>query len=168
MAEGLPTWIGGLALAAVFSAEMSAGDAVLFMLSTSGARDLYRGVLEPTATDQQVVTVARWLAVAAGVVGFALTWEWASVVDALSLFYSLLGATLTAPVVFGLFGRSRPADARAAFASMVVGVTVTVVTWSLGVRYAWMSAPFFGLVANVTTYVLSVRFSGRTQTPRRR
>ena len=33
---GIPLVIGGLALAAVFSAELSAADAVLFMLSTSG------------------------------------------------------------------------------------------------------------------------------------
>jgi SSS family solute:Na+ symporter len=169
MAEALPAWLSALALAAVFSAEMSAGDAVLFMLSTAGARDLYRGVLRPSATDREVVRAARVLAVAAAVIGFALTFYFETVVNALSLFYSLLGATLTAPIVFGLFGGGWfPADRRAALASMVVGVAVTLITWSAGFHYAWMSSPFFGLVANVMTYVLLAPLFGRTQTPRRR
>ena len=42
MASELTPVLGALALAAVFSAEASAADAVLFMLATSGSRDLYR------------------------------------------------------------------------------------------------------------------------------
>ena len=43
----LPWWLGALLLGAVFSAELSAGDAVLFMLSTSLGKDLYKSVLNP-------------------------------------------------------------------------------------------------------------------------
>ena len=59
----LPLAVGGLALAAVFSAEMGAADAVLFMLSTSGARDLYKGFMRPAATDAEVLRAARITAV---------------------------------------------------------------------------------------------------------
>ena len=38
----LPVWIGGLALAAMFSAEVSTCDAILFMLSTSISQDVYQ------------------------------------------------------------------------------------------------------------------------------
>ncbi len=38
----LPPWLGGLALAALFAAEISTADAVLFMLSTSLSRDLFQ------------------------------------------------------------------------------------------------------------------------------
>ena len=41
MSGALPPAVGALALAAVFSAEISTADAVLFMLATSGSRDLY-------------------------------------------------------------------------------------------------------------------------------
>src|SRR4029453_6816092 len=43
LAAALPPSIGIVALAAVFSAEISSADAVLFMLATSASRDLYRG-----------------------------------------------------------------------------------------------------------------------------
>ena len=55
MASRLTPAFGALALAAVFSAEASAADAVLFMLATSGSRDLYRR-LKPAATDATCFT----------------------------------------------------------------------------------------------------------------
>ncbi|MBA3295735.1 MAG: sodium:solute symporter family protein, partial [Acidobacteria bacterium] len=42
LATQLPAFIGALALAAVFSAEVSTCDAILFMLSTSLSKDLYK------------------------------------------------------------------------------------------------------------------------------
>ena len=165
MTEGLPLWLGGLALAAVFSAEMSAGDAVLFMLSTSGARDLYRGVLKPAATDRELLLVTRVLAVVAAVVGLWLTTMWDSVIDALGLFYSLLGAVLTGPILGALF---RPSGTTAALASMLVGLATTLLTRWLGLKYGWMSPAFFGVAANLLTYLCVALVSGRTHTPRQK
>lgn len=176
MSEGLPVWLGGLALAAVFSAEMSAGDAVLFMLSTSGARDLYRGVLKPSASDAEVVRVTRVLAVVAAIVGLCLTYYFTSVIAALGLFYSLLGASLTAPILGALYftpgvisTKQLPVSiSRAALASIIVGVGTTLVTWTFDVRVGWMSSAFFGLAANLLTYLCVVLVSGRTHTPRQK
>jgi SSS family solute:Na+ symporter len=165
MTEGLPLWLGGLALAAVFSAEMSAGDAVLFMLSTSGARDLYRGIVKPSASDRELLTATRILAVIAALVGLWLTTKWTSVVDALALFYSLLGAALTGPILGALF---RPASSTAALASIVAGVATTLLTRWMGWSYSWMGPAFWGLAANLLTYLLAGLVSARTHTPRRR
>lgn len=174
MADGLPVWIGGLALAAVFSAEMSAGDAVLFMLSTSGARDLYRGVVKPSASDAELLRVTRGLAIVATLVGLGLTYYYDSVIGALSVFYALLGASLTAPILGALF---RPAGAGAALASMIVGVATALIAqrWpaiTLPLTRlrgcSWMSAPFLGVAANLLTYVCVGLVSGRTRTRPRR
>ena len=62
----LPPWVGGLALAALFAAEISTADAVLFMLSTSLSRDLYQAVLRPRATDAELLRVGRLAAVGGG------------------------------------------------------------------------------------------------------
>ena len=45
----LPKWLGIWTLASIFSAELSATDAILFMLSTSLAVDWYRATLHPNA-----------------------------------------------------------------------------------------------------------------------
>ncbi len=59
LAESLPWLIGTVALAAVFSAEVSTCDAILFMLSTSLSQDLYKRFVNRQASDAQVLRVAR-------------------------------------------------------------------------------------------------------------
>ena len=68
----VPFWVGGLGLAAVFSAEVSAGDAILFMLATSLSQDLYKRFFRPSATDRQVLMVARGASVAGAALGVGL------------------------------------------------------------------------------------------------
>ena len=70
--HGLPVWLGALALAAVFSAEIGACEAILFMLSTSLSQDLYKRVVNPSATPAQVLTVARIAAFVGGSAGMLL------------------------------------------------------------------------------------------------
>ena len=50
--HGLPVAVGTLGLAAVFSAELSAADAVLFMLTTSLSQDLYKRFVNPGADER--------------------------------------------------------------------------------------------------------------------
>ena len=106
----LPPWVGGLALAALFAAEISTADAVLFMLSTSLSRDLYQAVLRPKATDAQLLRVGRLAAVGGGVLGVLLAVVLPSVASALKLFYGVLTAALFMPLLVGLLSR-RPGAA---------------------------------------------------------
>jgi SSS family solute:Na+ symporter len=148
----LPLAVGGLALAAVFSAEMSAADAVLFMLSTSGGRDLYKGFMNRSATDAEVLRAARVTAVVGGALGFALTFVLPTVVDALRTFYSILVVSLFAPILGGLF---LPRGGRGgALAAMVVGVSVLAATSVVtgGAGYGWATPAFLGLVSSAVTY----------------
>lgn len=150
----LPLAVGGLALAAVFSAEMSAADAVLFMLSTSGGRDLYKGFMRPDASDAEVLRAARVMALAGGALGFALTFVLPTVVDALKMFYSVLVVSLFAPILGGLF---LPQGGRwGALASMVVGVSVLGATAIVtgGAGYGWATPAFLGLVSSALTYLV--------------
>jgi DMSO reductase anchor subunit len=70
--HGLPIAVGTLGLAAVFSAELSAADAVLFMLTTSLSQDLYKRFVNRGASEQQVLLVARVTTVIAGALGTLL------------------------------------------------------------------------------------------------
>ncbi len=121
---GLPPLLGSLGLAAVFSAELSSADAILFMLSTSLSEDLYKRHVRPDADDRQVLRVARAAAVAGGALGVFLAVVLPSVIDSLSIFYSLLSVTLFVPVVAGLYSR-RPGvpEALAAIAGGIGALT---------------------------------------------
>ena len=126
----LPPWLGGLGLAALFAAELSSADAILFMLSTSLSRDLYQAVLRPDADDAQLLRVGRVAAVAGGVLALALAMVLSSVMAALKLFYGIMTAALFVPLVVGLFS-SRPGagHARVAIVASVLGTGMGL--WAL-------------------------------------
>ncbi len=120
----LPPALGSLGLAAVLSAELSSADAILFMLSTSLSKDLYKRFWRPEATDVQVLRVSRWAAVAGGSLGVLLAIVLPSVIGSLAVFYSLLSVSLFVPVVAGL--HSRRAGVPEALAAIGAGVTALV------------------------------------------
>jgi SSS family solute:Na+ symporter len=124
MPEALPVWVGALALAALFAAEISTADAVLFMLATSLSQDLYKTFLNPGADDKRLLRVSRLTSVAAGLLGVVLAILLPTVVDALKAFYGILTATLFVPLVGGLWSsKARAAHARLA---VVLSLLVTV------------------------------------------
>ncbi len=122
LTEGLPPLLGALGLAAVFSAEVSTADTVLFMLSTSLSKDIYKRYLSPEASDRDVLRVARQAAVAGGVLGILLAVVIPTVIDSLTVFYAVLSVSLFVPVAAGLHTR-RPGVPEA-MASIGVGIAV--------------------------------------------
>jgi SSS family solute:Na+ symporter len=116
----LPPWVGGLALAALFAAEISTADAVLFMLATSLSRDLFQAVLRPKATDAELLRVGRLAAAVGGGLGVLLALVLPSVASALKLFYGVMTAALFMPLVVGLLS-SHPG---AAHARVAIGASV--------------------------------------------
>jgi solute:Na+ symporter, SSS family len=125
----LPPWLGAIALAAVFSTEVDTCDAILFMLSTSASKDVYKRFVAPQATDAQLLRVGRLTAVAGGAVGVVLAMWLDTVIGALTIFYSLLVVTLFVPVMGGLYVRS--ATERNGVAAIVTGV-ITLFGFRIG------------------------------------
>jgi SSS family solute:Na+ symporter len=121
----LPPALGALGLAAAFTTDVNTADAILFMLSTSLAQDLYRGYVNRRATDDQVLRVARLAAVAGGALGIGFAVIAPSVIGALTIFYTLLSVCLFVPIVAGLFVPR--VGTREALASIIVGVPLTLV-----------------------------------------
>jgi len=122
LTHGLPAVFGALGLAAVFSAELSSADAVLFMLATSLSKDLYKRYARPEATDAQVLRVARGAAVGGGVLGVLLAIVIPTVIDSLTVFYAVLSVSLFVPVAAGLHTR-RPGVPEA-MAAIGAGIAV--------------------------------------------
>jgi len=123
--ELLPWWLGALLLGAVFSAELSAGDAVLFMLSTSLGQDFYKSLINPSATEAEVLRVTRATSVVAGILGTLFAILLPDVESALKAFYGLLTVVLLTPLVAGLY--TQFATSAAALSSMTVSVTAMLV-----------------------------------------
>jgi SSS family solute:Na+ symporter len=128
MTRLMPPWLGLLTLAAVFSAEVSASDAILFMLSSSLSVDLYKTFLKPNASDRELLATGRVAAVCGAVLGVAIAIELPSIIAALQIFYTLMAVALTAPFIVGLYSR-RPKAARALVA-IASSVCLTAFTQS--------------------------------------
>jgi solute:Na+ symporter, SSS family len=154
LAQELPVFIGALGLAAVFSAEVSTCDAILFMLSTSLSKDLYKRFVNPAADDRRVLLVARLAALAGGAAGVILAIQLETIIGALSIFYSLLGVSLFVPVIGGLC--TRRAGTPEALASIAAGmVTLLAVTYTAGAGgFGLLNPNLLGLGAAAIAFVL--------------
>jgi SSS family solute:Na+ symporter len=125
MKEFMPFWASAFALAAIFSAEVSAADAVLYMITTSFTKDLYKTFIKPETSDEELLKMSRMVTAVAGILGISIALILPNIITALSIFYSLMSVSLTAPLLFGLFSR-RPSTT-AAFVCAIGGVLTTVV-----------------------------------------
>jgi SSS family solute:Na+ symporter len=152
----LPPAAGALGLAAVFSAELSAADASLFMLTTSLSQDLYKRLLHPAASDHDVLRAARLATLASGAAAVAIALISESVLRTLTVFYTLLGVTLFVPIVGGLYVRRT--TTAGAMASIAAGVTVMLVAYASTAGAGWgaFTPALAGLIAAIAAWAVTL------------
>lgn len=154
LSQDLPPAVGALGLAALFSAEVSTADALLFMLATSLSQDLYKRFVRPAATDRQVLAVARLAAIGGGIGGVSLAIVSPTIIGALSVFYSVLGVCLFVPIIAGLFFPA--VGTPEALTSIIVGVgTMTIAMAVTGKGVFGLTPQMMGLAAAVVGCGLS-------------
>ena len=149
LVSGVPLAIGTLGLAAVFSAELSAADAVLF---TSLSQDFYKRFVNREASDVQMLRVTRITAVLAGALGVGVALTAAGVVSALSIFYTIMGVSLFVPILAGLF--SRRAATADALAAIVAGIAIVggLKLWPTALSIAGVTPAMAGLAGSITAF----------------
>ena len=149
MKELMPFWASAIALAAVFAAEISTADAVIYMLTTSFTNDIVKTFIKPETTDAELLKMSRVVTFGAGVLGVGMSLILPNIITALSIFYTLMSVSLTAPLLFGLFS-TRPTAASASV-SAIFGVGVTLIlTFGIQVK------PFGILNAQTTGMCVSL------------
>jgi len=159
--HGVPPIVGGIGLAAVFSAEVSSADAVLFMLTTSLSQDFYKRFVNRNATDVQMLRITRITAVIAGVLGVCVALAAASVITALSIFYTLMGVGLFVPIIGGIYvHRAQTRDALAAILAGVVTVVIRQFVYG-GTRLYGFTPAMAGLAAAVTVFLVCIALHPR-------
>jgi SSS family solute:Na+ symporter len=159
--QGLPPLAGAIGIAAVFSAEISAADAALFMLTTSLAQDLYKRFVNPGATDLRVLRVARWTTVISGALAVTLAIASASIVDVLTIFYTLLGVTLFVPIVGGLYVTRT--TTREVWLAITAGVGMMLFVQIVTRAHGWgpITPALGGLLAAIAAWVVSLAVANR-------
>ena len=125
MKELMPFGVAALALAAIFAAEVSTADAVLYMLSSSISNDLYKTFFKPDITDKELLKFSRVTTLICGILGVLFFFFFLNIITALQIFYSLMTVSMGAPFLVGLF--CDKASTKGAFTSAIAGVTTTLV-----------------------------------------
>jgi len=152
--NALPPLVGSIGLAAVFSAEVSAADAVLFMLTTSLSQDLYKRFVNPAASDARVLQVARVTTVVSGTLSVGLAVVSRSIVDTLTIFYTLLTVSLFVPMLAGLYiARARTPHALAAIGAGVAGMLAVQITTG-GRGWGVLTPALVGLSAAIAAFIV--------------
>ena len=146
LVQMLPAGVGALALAAILSAELSSCDAILFMLSTSLSVDLYQRFLNPSATQERLLTMSRWAAVGGGLLSVLLAVLLPSIIDGLTIFYGLLGVALFVPTLVGLYSNVPSAGTALGTIISSVAVTLIVHVWTGGAGIGILTPYAIGII----------------------
>ena len=158
LTTGLPTVVGSLGLAAVVSAEISSADAILFMLSTSLSKDLYKRFVRPNASDGQVLKVARRAAVGGGVLGVLLALVLPSVIAAISIFYAMMAVCLFVPLVAGLYTRLPGVPEAMAACGVGVVTLISIELAALSDVSPFLDSSLLGILASAVAFVVVARW----------
>ena len=68
----LPSWLGGLAIAAILAAVLTTFAPVVFAASTILTKDIYQRVINPNASDNRILSVSTFLVVSIGLLSIPL------------------------------------------------------------------------------------------------
>jgi SSS family solute:Na+ symporter len=165
LARMVPPWLGVWALAAIFSAELSATDAILFLLSTSLAVDLYKTFLRPAMTQKELLRVSRATTLGAGLAGVGLAIVLPSVIAAVTIFYGLLAVGLFVPLLLGLYWKRTSVSAALASIFVAIGADLAAQFETVGFsiqttarlapahHVGMVSPPAVGILAGLITAI---------------
>ncbi|RBI59444.1 sodium:solute symporter family protein [halophilic archaeon] len=128
MTTVIPVWIGGILLAAASAFVITTGTSYLLSASTNISQDLYRGFINPDASDKRVFWFTRLTVIVLGVFAFILGQYFPTILSLQMLAYTAYGATIT-PALFAVFLMRDQLTKVAGVAGMSIGFATTVL-WS--------------------------------------
>ncbi len=125
----IPNGMIGFFLAAMFSATMSSLSGAYNVDSSIIARDLYKGMLKPRASDEDMLRVGKYATVALGLITIITALIYAhstlGIFNLMVVFVSLFQVPISVPMVFGLIFKKLAR--RAALASMLSGLAASFI-----------------------------------------
>lgn len=126
----VPTFVGGILLAASAAFIITTGDSYLLSGATNITYDIYVDRINPKATDKEKFRMTRIVIVATGIIGYILLQFFPSVLAIQYWSYTIYGAGITPAVLAALCWKK--VTKTGGISSMVVGTLVTIVYEALG------------------------------------
>ena len=121
----IPTWIGGLLLAAVSAFIITTGSSYLLSASTNISHDLYSNFVNPDASSSRVAWFTRGLVIALGIFAFVLGEFFPTILELQMYSYTAYGAAITVPLMAVFLMRKRLTKA-GGISGMLVGASIAI------------------------------------------
>lgn len=121
----IPTFIGGILLAAATAFIVTTGDSYLLSGATNLTYDIYAEKINPQATEQQKIKVTRIAIALAGIFAYILIQFFPTVLAIQYWSYTIYGAGITPALLGALLWKK--VTKTGGIASMAVGAIVTVI-----------------------------------------
>ncbi len=167
----LPDWFGGLTLATLFIATVGTGAGLVLGVSTMFTEDLYRQVIAPAASDQQLLRLARIGVVGVTGLGLGLALGQANslILEWSFLSMGLRGATICFPLL-GAVLLPHYVNPRAGVWAIALG-PVSAIMWAM-VGLDAVDPLYIGLLVSLATLglgslVATVGWVERSETQRK-
>ena len=124
--DKLPALVSAIAIAAVIAAIMSTIDSMMIGFSTVLLKNIYKGIINPNASDRTLKLGDTVISVVVAVVALLLSLQFTDIISLLSSTYTFLSACCLVPFVGGLFWKR--GTARGAVVSSVVGLVLVILS----------------------------------------
>jgi SSS family solute:Na+ symporter len=154
----MPAGARGLLFAALAAAIMSTADSYTLVGATNFVQDIYRPLINPGATDSDIVRVTKLAVLAQGVLGVLLALYVPSIMGVWVLASTAYVGGCFVPMMAALFTRGRKSEA-AAVASMILGGGVGVYLKLVNKTVFGQSPIVVGVLVSLLAFVLVQAFS---------
>ncbi|WP_373517037.1 sodium/solute symporter [Pricia sp.] len=151
----LPAGLLGLMIAAMFSATMSSLNSEFNVMSAVLTNDIYKRLINPNATDKQLIFVARLNIVLVGaivVTGSLFVGKLGGAFEANKILTGLFAIPLAIPLVLGLLFKKT--NSVGAFFTVLVGIFTGLIL-ALSSDFPWELATLIQIVSCIAVFFLS-------------
>lgn len=162
----LPTWIGGILLAAASAFIITTGSSYLLSASTNLSHDLYKGLINPEAPNHRVFWLTRILVIGLGLFAFVLGQYFPTILEVQMYSYTAYGAAITPPLLAIFLMRDRLTKT-GGLVGMIAGA-VLAITWDtafgspFGIDAVIVAAPVAALLIVTVSHLTT---DGTSPTP---
>lgn len=160
----IPTFIGGLLIAAVTAFIVTTGNSYLLSASTNVTYDIYGKYINRNATDKQKLIFTKILIPVLGIIAFLLTTFFPSILAIQMYSYTVYGAGIT-PALLAVFIWPSVTK-QAGIASMILGVVSTLVWEFMGNPFGINSALISIPIAILTLVIVTIATRNKVQPAR--
>lgn len=162
MTTVIPTFMGGILLAAAAAFILTTATSYLLSGATSITYDFYISYINKAATDKQKLIITRWSTPVLGILAYIILQFFPSILAVQNWSYTMIGAGLTSAIIAALIWPR--VTKSAGLTSMILGSGTTLIWEILGKPFGIGSAIVAFPVALISLVIVTLLSSHKTLT----